>query len=163
MKNALSIPPRPPVMTAATAAAPTGQPASRHDIPRMTADNPRSDPTDRSIPPVRMTGVRARARRPISTHSRPTSKAFCRVKKFVLTTPNTAISSNNSNPNPLKARFHCRAGEGEFIEGNLTADKFQSRHVENTGQVETEKITEPLMTRMAADSRKKTERLGTEK
>src|ERR1051325_7812616 len=42
-----------------------------------------NDPTDRSMPPVKITGVMASASKPISTDSLTTSKAFPVVAKFV--------------------------------------------------------------------------------
>ena len=69
-----------------------GSPRSRHAAPMTTADRPSSDPTDRSIPPVTITGVKARASRPISTLARATSAALPRVRKLEPMTPKTAIS-----------------------------------------------------------------------
>jgi hypothetical protein len=109
MMSALSPPPATPTPTAASAAAPTGQPASRHSFPSTTATSPRSDPTDRSMPPVMMTGVTASANRPISTDSRPTSSAFSRVKKLVPLTAKTAISKASSPARPTACKFGAAA------------------------------------------------------
>ncbi len=62
-------------------------------MPKTTAERPISDPTDRSMPPLVITGVSATASRPISTLSRSTSKALASVKKFVPITAKTATST----------------------------------------------------------------------
>ena len=52
-----------------------------------------SDPTERSIPPVTITGVSARASRPISVPRRTISKAFLAVQKLRPITEKTATSA----------------------------------------------------------------------
>ena len=89
--------------TSVSAAAPTiGRPASRQSMPKTTAERPISDPTDRSMPPLVITGVNATASRPISTLRRSTSKALASVRKFVPMTENTATSSSR-----IPARIAC--------------------------------------------------------
>jgi len=57
--------------------------ASRQSFPKHTAHSPSSEPTDRSIPPVRITGVITSASRPISTENLMISRALACVAKFV--------------------------------------------------------------------------------
>ena len=71
---------------------PAGTPASRHSQPKLTAHRPIIDPTERSMPPVTITGVSASASSPISTPSRIHSKKFPSEKKFCPVTLNSAIS-----------------------------------------------------------------------
>jgi len=70
MSDALMPPASAPMPSVQAAASGIGIPASRHSLPKRIAHNPSSEPTDRSIPPVRMTGVIASASRPISTECR---------------------------------------------------------------------------------------------
>ena len=77
----------------AAAATPIGSPPSRQSLPKTTAERPINEPTDRSIPPLVITGVSATASRPISTLRRTTSNALATEKKLVPITANTAISS----------------------------------------------------------------------
>src|SRR5207302_6219283 len=58
---------------------------------------PMSDPTDRSIPPATITGVKASASKPISTLSRAISKALTAVKKFFPMAAKSAISPTSRN------------------------------------------------------------------
>ena len=67
-------------------------PLSRQSLPKTTAERPINDPTDRSMPPLVITGVKATARRPISTLNRITSKAFASDRKWVPMTEKTTIS-----------------------------------------------------------------------
>ena len=69
------------------------QPGSRQSLPKTTAERPISEPTERSMPPLVITGVKATASRPISTLSRSTSKALPSVKKLVPIAEKTATSS----------------------------------------------------------------------
>ena len=70
MSRALSAPASTPTPSAPAAASGIGKWASRHILPKSTAVNPMSEPTDRSMPPVTITGVIARASNPNSTFSR---------------------------------------------------------------------------------------------
>ncbi len=72
---------------------PIESPPSRQSLPKTTAERPISEPTDRSMPPVVITGVKATASRPISTLRRSTSNALASEKKLVPITAKTAISS----------------------------------------------------------------------
>ena len=69
-----------------------GSPPLRQSLPKTTADKPMSEPTERSMPPVVMTGVNATARRPISTLNRSTSNAFATDRKLVPITEKTSTS-----------------------------------------------------------------------
>src|SRR5205809_7793855 len=82
-----------PTIRVTIAAATIGRWASRQSMPKMTAVSPMSDPTDRSIPQVTMTGVMATAIRPTSTLSRTISKAFAAVKKFLPRNANKTTSA----------------------------------------------------------------------
>ncbi len=62
----------------------------------MTAESPISDPTERSMPPVTMIGVSARARRPSSTASLVISKKLPTVANRSPTIENTTISAPRS-------------------------------------------------------------------
>src|SRR5438132_2353376 len=93
---ALSAPPRRPTANAAPTAAAMGQWASCQSDPSTTADNPIIDPTDRSMPPVMMTAVSARASKPSSTLRRVISKAFARLRKWLPERPNTPHSTRRT-------------------------------------------------------------------
>ena len=93
--NPFSPPASAPTARVKAAAAPIGKPTSRVNLPNSTADSPISDPTDRSMPPLTITGVNATARRPISTLRRTTSKALFRVAKLVPIAAKTAPSSRS--------------------------------------------------------------------
>src|SRR5579883_1001512 len=92
MSAALSAPPAAPVASARAAAAGMGRPPSRQAAPKMTAARPIMEPTERSMPPVIITGVVASASRPSSTESRTISKKLAAVKKLGARTANTAAS-----------------------------------------------------------------------
>ena len=62
INSALRPPAAVPISSVPTAAAGMGQPKSRYNSPNSTADNPISEPTDKSMPPVTMTGVIATAK-----------------------------------------------------------------------------------------------------
>ena len=70
-----------------------GNPQSRQAAPKTTAASPIIEPTDKSIPPVIMTGVSASASSPSSTLSRMTSKKLPQEKKFSPSTAKAAIST----------------------------------------------------------------------
>ena len=65
-----------------SAANASGQCASCHNQPSVTAANPIIEPTDKSIPPVIMTGVKIKASKPISTLSLTISKRLFDDKKL---------------------------------------------------------------------------------
>ena len=77
-------------MTAATA---IGRCQSCHAMPKSTAARPIIAPTDRSMPPVTITGVSAIASRPSSTLSRLISKKLPTVAKFGAIAANSATST----------------------------------------------------------------------
>src|SRR6185295_7792315 len=95
---AFSNPARPPAASVRSAAIPTGIPASRNILPNSTAERAMRDPTERSMPPVTMTGVIASASNPTSTLTRIRLKAFPGDRKFFPITQKTAISRARSNP-----------------------------------------------------------------
>src|SRR5215472_11092341 len=74
------------------------------------------EPTDRSMPPVTITGVRARASSPSSTPRRTISKAFTEEKKFGPVSVKTAISIRIRMPSvsSLPARFSTSTGRNLF-------------------------------------------------
>src|SRR5215467_1292331 len=112
---AFKAPPIAPRTSAPDAATQMGAPASRHSVPNSTADNPIIEPTDKSIPPVMITGVRARANNPISTLKRTTSAALVRVKKLVPARLNTPISMATT-----KNCIHSRFGKSRRDRGRST-------------------------------------------
>ena len=67
IKSPFTLPASAPRTSVSAAAAPIGSPASRQSLPKTTAERPISEPTDRSMPPLVITGVSATASRPIST------------------------------------------------------------------------------------------------
>ena len=77
MSAAFNPPASAPMTSVHAAATGTGRPASRHSLPNRIAHSPSSEPTDRSMPPVRMIGVIASASRPISTEWRTMSNSDC--------------------------------------------------------------------------------------
>src|ERR1035437_4158965 len=93
IRTAFSSPASHPNSSAAPAAAAIGQPPSRHNTPKTTAESPMMEPTDKSMPPVIMIGVSASASNPSSTLRRTTSKKFDRVKKFSPMRAKMAIST----------------------------------------------------------------------
>ena len=76
IKLAFSPPASAPTQIVQTAASGIGIPASRQNFPNRTAQSPSSEPTDKSIPPVKMIGVIASASRPISHECRKISHAL---------------------------------------------------------------------------------------
>ena len=81
--SAFSPPAHAPIAMAHSAASQIGRPASRQSLPKTTAARPMSELTERSIPPVAMTGVSATASSPSSTLSRSTSKKLSALAKRV--------------------------------------------------------------------------------
>src|SRR5262245_37843715 len=129
ISNPLSAPPASPRAIATAAATTTGSPPSRHAAPKTTAASPIIDPTERSMPPVIMTGVSANASNPNSTLRRITSKKFAAEKKFSPRAENTATSSasaTSSTHSPLgnhRSRQGLRslAGKSSSSLGNAVA------------------------------------------
>ncbi len=114
----ISTPFTPPAMaprTSVNAAAPAiGSPPSRQSLPKTTADRPMSEPTDRSMPPLVITGVKATASRPISTLSRSTSKALATDRKLVPITEKTSdLDRQQPDENPLR-RLQLEPGPRGF-------------------------------------------------
>ena len=66
-------------------------------MPNNTAHRPIIEPTDRSMPPVRITGVIATASRPISTECLNTLEKFLSVRKFRPSTWNRITSKRITN------------------------------------------------------------------
>ena len=79
---AFNAPPRAPTISVMAAAMAIGKCVSRHRPPSTTAASPIIEPTERSMPPEMMIGVRASASSPTSTLSRVISNAFDALKKF---------------------------------------------------------------------------------
>ena len=90
---AFSKPPARPVSRLMTAHTPIGSRQSCHAMPKSTAARPIIAPTDRSMPPVTITGVSAIASRPSSTPSRLISMKLATVAKFGAIAANSAIST----------------------------------------------------------------------
>src|SRR5580692_5743210 len=105
IRMALSAPPATPARSARNAARAGGACQSCHAAPKTTAARPIIDPTERSIPPDTITGVRASASNPTSTLVRISSKKFLRVKKFAAIAENTSVSASSA-----RARDHSPFG-----------------------------------------------------
>ena len=120
MSKPFTLPPSAPRPSVNAAAAPIGSPPSRQSFPKTTAERPMSEPTERSMPPLVITGVSASARRPISTQRRSTSNPFASDAKLVPMTEKTAISSARSaariacagsmRSQPAESRADCDRG-----------------------------------------------------
>src|SRR3984957_16928735 len=98
MSSEFNPPQAAPTHNAAPAAVAGEHPPSRQVLPKITAHKPSSEPMDRSIPPVRITGVCASASKPSGTLRRETSKKFPAVKKFFPEIEKIAISAASSRP-----------------------------------------------------------------
>ena len=100
INTALKPPPNAPIPTTAKLASHGSIPSRLTIMPNNTAHNPIIDPTDKSIPPVRITGVMATASRPISTEWRKTLETFRPIKKLRpnnwKSTTSTRITSNST-------------------------------------------------------------------
>src|SRR5437868_4195092 len=94
--TALSAPPAVPNSSVSTTASGSGTWASRQSAPSTTAASPIIEPTDRSMPPVMMTGVSASASSPTSTPSRATSNALAAPRKLRPVTPKIAHSTSTT-------------------------------------------------------------------
>ena len=110
MSSAFSAPPAPRRPAGATAAAAgIGSPQSRHAAPNTTAASPIIAPTDRSMPPVMMTGVSAMASRPSSTLRRVISKKLPTVAKFGATRARRARSRRPAPTSRIDSPLRNRA------------------------------------------------------
>src|SRR6185503_4038632 len=110
---AFSSPASPPIPSVATAATAIGRWASRHSLPNSTAERPMREPTDRSMPPVTITGVIASARRPISALSRTISPLFASPQKLRPRIEKTTVSATiriTSTPSWLRRSFRTQGG-----------------------------------------------------
>src|ERR1035438_198177 len=105
INSAFKAPPAQPISSAVNNAPASGKCPSRQSAPNETAANPIIEPTERSMPPVMITGVRAKANSPNSTLKRITSMRFSQVKKFCAIAEKTAISASNA-----KSRTHSPLG-----------------------------------------------------
>src|SRR5438552_15990036 len=114
-------PARPTTSVAATAAA-MGQCASRQSEPSTTAARPIMEPAGRSIPPVMMTAVRARASRPTSTPRRATSNAFARERKWLPVSVNTAPSKRRTPTSASSLVAKKRRRHGSSVAGGGMED-----------------------------------------
>src|SRR5262245_28281465 len=112
IRTAFKPPPAHPNKSAVHAAKGTGRFQSRYIAPKTTAARPIIDPTDKSIPPVMITGVNAIASRPSSTLNRSTSKKLLAVRKFSAIAENIATSQKSApirihRPAGRKRRLNC--------------------------------------------------------
>src|SRR5205814_1870685 len=123
-----------PIIKAVRAAHVTEKWPSCQAAPNATADKPIIEPTDKSIPPEMMTGVRATAIKPSSTLNRVTSKKLAAEKKFGATTENTAISASNAT-NSVHSAFGIRLNRTEF---NAAARPVNAPRVVNTENLTSE-------------------------
>src|SRR3984957_15031865 len=106
----LSAPPPHPINKVTSIASGIGQCQSITSDPNTTAQSPIIDPTERSIPPVIITGVNASASNPSSTLSRITSRKFAVVKKFCATTEKIPTSASKAS-----STIHSPLGNQRFI------------------------------------------------
>src|SRR5271170_5533195 len=136
---AFNPPPRHPARSAAPAAAGSGKCQSCQAAPKMTAASAIMEPTERSMPPVTITGVMATASRPSSTLKRVTSKKLLPVKKFwemVENTATSASSASNRTHSPLgnkRSRHGLCAAGGKAVSmlsrtGTQTVDGHRSQN-----------------------------------
>ncbi len=105
MSHAFNAPPAHPTASANAAAAGSGRCQSWYAAPNTTAASPIIDPTDRSMPPLMITGVNATASSPSSTLRRVTSKKFPSVKKFCAMAEKSATSAASAS-----SRIHSPFG-----------------------------------------------------
>jgi len=101
INHAFSPPAAAPIASAQTAAATGGMPASRQNFPKRIAHSPSSEPTDKSMPPVRTIGVMTSASSPISVLSLSTSNMFPVVAKFSPVLLKIIISINSTPANSV--------------------------------------------------------------
>ena len=121
IKSPFKLPASAPRQRVAAAAMPMESPPSRQSLPKTTAERPINDPTDRSMPPVVITGVKATARRPISTLRRSTSNALASEKKLVPITAKTAISRSQETHQNRLGRLEPEAAVRELVAISLGA------------------------------------------
>src|SRR3569833_2286306 len=115
---ALSAPPAQPTASAASTPAPAGRCQSLTATPKTTAASPIMEPTERSMPPVTMTGVIAIESSPSSTLKRMTSKKLSRVKKFCPIAEKIAVSATSAASRIHSPRlFNCRPCERQALFG----------------------------------------------
>src|SRR5262245_15318592 len=129
MRSAFRPPPAIPDMRAIHAAAGTGKFQSRHAAPNTTAARPIIEPTDRSIPPVMITGVSATASNPSSTLKRRTSTKLLVLKKFCAIVENSATCPSNA-----PRRIHTPAGTTGMRNRLMLASGSTSRIVDYRSQ-----------------------------
>ena len=125
IKSPFKLPASAPRQRVAAAATPIESPPSRQSLPKTTAERPISDPTDRSMPPVVITGVRATAKRPISTLRRSTSNALASDKKLVPMTAKTA-TSRARRPSRIVWPGSSRYPDGKVAE--VSSSPLRRRH-----------------------------------
>ncbi len=104
IKAAFSPPAAAPITRVQRAASHGGNPASRQSFPKEIAQSPRSEPTDRSMPPVRMIGVITRASKPSSTLKRIISSALPVVAKFSAVCEKMKISARSTAMSSVSKR-----------------------------------------------------------
>ena len=107
----------------------SGSPPSRHAAPKTTAASPIIEPTERSMPPVIITGVSASASSPSSTLSRTTSKKLAVVKKLGASAEKAAISSASAEQQDPFA-----VGEGARLPGPTLAERQGCLHISPHGR-----------------------------
>src|SRR5215470_4115801 len=129
MRNAFRPPPAIPDRRAIHAATGNGKFQSRHAVPNTTAARPIIEPTDRSIPPVMITGVSATASNPSSTLKRRTSTKLLVLKKFCAIAENSATCPSNA-----ARRIHTPAGTTGMRNRLMPAPGSTSRIVDYRSQ-----------------------------
>src|SRR5438093_1426181 len=104
MSAALHPPATAPIKSVHRPATLRDSPASRQSLPKTIAHSPSSDPTERSMPPVRMMGVMTSASRPISTEWRRMSHVLSKVPKR----GPTELKQNHSRTTTRNRVASCR-------------------------------------------------------
>ena len=107
MATALKTPPSVPTASAARAATQISTPPTQR-MPRVMAESPITEPSDRSMPPVMMTSVSARAVMPTWMKSEVAYSSMDGCRNTGLMAPNNKISAIRSSASTLSQRL--RAG-----------------------------------------------------
>src|SRR6266478_5080214 len=126
--RAFNAPPAHPSSSATTVASGIDRCQSRQAAPKTTAARPIIEPTERSMPPVMMTGVNASASNPSSTLNRIISKKFPHVKKFSAMAEKIATSRTKASSRAHSPLGNRRSRQGLCAAGGKTASMWLRTH-----------------------------------
>ena len=93
-------------------------------VPKTTADRPISEPTERSMPPLTITGVSATASRPISTLRRDDLEGVAGVRKLVPMTAKTATSTASDDEQDAVRRFESRVAPASSMQSRRRRPRY---------------------------------------